>query len=105
MSGARKSCGLFDPCPVTDSLSLLYLIRPTRCVICICSHEPRLLFLTFCQVVLAILLSEFRFRLAEPTVSQIAIDADGALFQLAGILKPRDGMWMHAEPRMPAARL
>jgi len=57
------------------------------------------------QVVLAVLLSTFRFRLAEPTASQIAVDADSMFVQLSGVIKPRDGLWMHAEPRTPTARL
>lgn len=57
------------------------------------------------RVVLPVLLSKFRFRLAEPTVSQIAADPEGVMFMLSGILKPRDGLWMHAEPRQTAAKL
>jgi hypothetical protein len=52
------------------------------------------------RVVLPVLLSKFEFRLAEPTATLAAEDnASGVVFQLAGILKPRDGLWMHATPR------
>jgi hypothetical protein len=51
------------------------------------------------RVVLPILLSKFEFRLAEPTASQVADSPDSVVYQIAGILKPRDGLWMHAVQR------
>jgi hypothetical protein len=57
------------------------------------------------RVVLPILLSQFKFRLAEPTVSQIAENPESIMYQLSGILKARDGMWMHAEARRSVAKL
>jgi cytochrome P450 len=55
------------------------------------------------RVVLPVLLSKFEFRLAEPTASQVADNPDRMVYQIAGILKPRDGLWMHAVPRDGAA--
>lgn len=52
------------------------------------------------RVLLPVLLSKLEFVLAEPTATGIATQGpDSFIFQLVGILKPRDGLWMHVAPR------
>ena len=51
------------------------------------------------RVVLPILLSRFEFALAEPTKSKVEAGPDAYIYQIAGVVKPRDGLWMTATPR------
>jgi len=56
------------------------------------------------RVVLPVLLSKFEFSLAEPTRSTVAGGGtDSMVYQLTGILKPRDGLWMSVKPRSEAS--
>ena len=57
------------------------------------------------RIMLAHLLYNYKFDLAEPTLSQYLQNADQIAWQMAGILKPRDGLWMHITPRMQTAKL
>jgi cytochrome P450 len=52
------------------------------------------------RVVLPLLVSAFEFSLAEPTKTKIARNGvESETYELAGILKPRDGLWFHCKPR------
>jgi len=51
------------------------------------------------RVVLPVLLSQLKFSLAEPTSTIVDEDPNKVMFQLTGVLKPRDGLWVHVEPR------
>eukprot|EP00298_Acanthocystis_sp_HF-20_P009664 c18437_g1_i1.p1 GENE.c18437_g1_i1~~c18437_g1_i1.p1 ORF type:complete len:562 (+),score=181.64 c18437_g1_i1:47-1732(+) len=51
------------------------------------------------RLVIFNLLREFEFRLASPTISKLKKKGDQISFMSAGILKPRDGMWLHAYKR------
>ena len=57
------------------------------------------------RVVLAHLLHNFSFDLAEPSRSQYLQNPEQLAFQQAGVLKHRDGMWMHVTPVEVAAKL
>jgi hypothetical protein len=49
---------------------------------------------------LPLLVSAFEFSLAEPTKTKIARNGvESETYELAGILKPRDGLWFHCKPR------
>ena len=55
------------------------------------------------RVVIPLLISKFEFSLAEPTATKVARNGmDSEAYQLAGILKPRDGLFIHCKPRMKA---
>ena len=51
------------------------------------------------RVVLLHLMRNFDFELAEPSRSHAMQNPEQLAWQMAGILKPRDGMWMHVTPR------
>lgn len=58
------------------------------------------------RVVLPVLLAEMEFRLAEPTSSHVASGGpDKLMYMLSGVLKPRDGIWVHAVERAPDSKL
>lgn len=53
------------------------------------------------RVVLPLLISKFEFTLAEPTHTKVI--SSGMIsesYEIAGILKPRDGLWLHCKSRM-----
>jgi len=53
------------------------------------------------RVMIPVLLVNHVFELAEPTRSEIASKGTGPVtYQINGILKPRDGIWMHVSPRV-----
>lgn len=57
------------------------------------------------RVILAHLLHEFDFALAEPSKSLVAQNAEQIGFDIMGILKARDGLWMHVTPRQKQSKL
>ena len=62
------------------------------------------------RVVIPLLVSRFKFTLAEPTATKVARQGMiSQTYQMAGILKPRDGLWLHCEKRLsgdpPQAKL
>ena len=57
------------------------------------------------RIVLAHLLHNYDFSLAEPTRSGYLQNAEQLAWQMAGILKPQDGMWMHITKRSMRGKL
>lgn len=57
------------------------------------------------RVMLAHLLYNYEFKLAEPSKSQYLQNPEQLAWQMAGILKPQDGLWMHINKRHLTARL
>ena len=57
------------------------------------------------RVIIAHLLHNFNFDLAEPSLSTYLQNPTQIAWQISGILKPRDGMWMHVTPRNQTAKL
>tara|TARA_B100000780_G_C21068939_1_gene430019 strand:- start:213 stop:1235 length:1023 start_codon:yes stop_codon:yes gene_type:complete len=52
------------------------------------------------RVVIPLLVSKFKWTLAEPTATRVAREGmEPQTYQLAGILKSRDGLWLHCETR------
>jgi cytochrome P450 len=57
------------------------------------------------RMVLSHLLYNYEFSLAEPSKSQYLQNAEQIAWQMAGILKPVDGLWMHITKKSVKARL
>ena len=51
------------------------------------------------RVVLLHLMRNFSFDLAEPSRSLAMQNPEQLAWQMAGVLKPRDGLWMHVSSR------